>query len=133
MAVEQDGGVLDKDRVWIVRELRQPHDLEPGIDQRLLIGGVLARRLFSIDRSPLEVGQLAFGEPRADGAGEGFHWDDRTMRPPFMTKRMLRTALTSRVGSPSTAMRSARRPGFTWPRSVRRRMRALPEVAVIMT
>src|SRR5437764_841643 len=50
-----------------------------------------------------------------------------------MTSRIRRTAVMSRSGSPSTATRSASRPGLISPRSVRWRMRALREVAEINT
>lgn len=41
---------------------------------------------------------------------------ERTTIPPFITNRTSRTAWTSRVGSPRTATRSARRPVRTEPR-----------------
>ena len=45
------------------------------------------------------------------------HWPGPcTMAPPFITRRTLRRVVMSRVGSPSTATRSARRPATTVPR-----------------
>src|SRR5438132_467055 len=50
--------------------------------------------------------------------------------PPFMTKRTFRRALISRVGSPSTATRSAKSPGLIVPsRLSRPRTLALTDVA----
>src|SRR6185312_7109021 len=52
------------------------------------------------------------------------------MTPPFITNRTLRSALMSRVGSPSTATRSASRPALIAPnRSPRCSTLAATEVA----
>src|SRR5438067_7420816 len=100
---------------------------------------MLQGSLVRVDRRALEMGQLALGEHRAHCPGEGSPGHappvsrravdthahcPLTMRPPFMTKRTWRTAETSRVGSPATATRSARRPGLTAPRSLKRKIRA---------
>src|SRR4051812_33177551 len=71
-----------------------------------------------------------------DERGDGHlpvHGCPFTICPPLMTSRTCSTAETSRVGSPTTATRSASSPALISPRSVRRRMRALPEVAEIST
>ena len=88
MLAEDQRGILDEHRVGIVGQLGQADDLEPRVLQRPLIGGVLSRGLGGIDRHALEVGQLALGEPRADGAGEGApHLRFSTQSMPLPTRR----------------------------------------------
>jgi hypothetical protein len=70
MAVEQQRGVLDEDRVGMIRQLGQADDLEAGVAQRVLIGGVLPLGRACIDRNPLQVSQRAFGKPWAHRSRE---------------------------------------------------------------
>jgi hypothetical protein len=71
MAVKQQRSVLDEHSVGVVGKLGQADDLEAGVGNRLLIGGVLRRGTLGRDGPSLKVRQLAFGEPWTDRAGEG--------------------------------------------------------------
>lgn len=64
MLAEHDGGVLDEDRIGVVRELLKPNDLEAGVGQRALIRRMLFDRFACIDRT-LYVGLST----RTDSAG----------------------------------------------------------------
>jgi hypothetical protein len=65
----------------------------------------------------------------AVGGSNQDHGVPFTRRPPIHTPRMFRVAAMSRVGSPSTSTRSARRPGAITPRSVSPKVPAASEVA----
>src|SRR5690348_686387 len=122
MLPKDESRIFDEHRVGIEGEIRQTNDFVAGACKCPLVGMVLRCGLGSVDRVPLEVRQLALGEAGTDCAGEGARHQRCsfcTISPPFMTKRACSTAETSRVGSPSTATRSARRPCLIDPRSKR--------------
>src|SRR3954469_17933901 len=96
---------------------------------------------------PLQIGEHhpENGEPAqrierlvADAGGfrlvHSVHPQPVTTAPPFITIRTWRTAAMSVLGSPSTATRSASRPGLTAPSLPSRgHHRAFPQVAAIST
>src|SRR5262245_7292987 len=108
MLAKKDGSVLDKHRVGVFGQIGQANDLEPGVAEGLLVGGMLQGGPIRIDRLAVKMRQRAIDNARADLAGEG-EWHEPVVTGAAQKKRAIpkdrpllfrmKTLSASRTGS----------------------------------